>query len=272
MGTNHLSYYGLEVEPFSIMPLTQFYYHNEQHDRAFLHLHRAVDAMKGLALVAGAIGTGKSLLARRLLESLPEEEYEVSLLVVLHSDVDSQWLIRRIAAQFGVEHHSEGKIEVISRLAKRLEEIATSGKKAAILLDEAHMLKSQDLLEELRGLLNLELPDRKLLSIVLFGMPEIDDVVQRDPALAQRTAVRCELKPFSLETVAEYIRFRLIQAGSDLELFSDDSIAKIHAYSGGVPRLVNVICDNALFEGFVRKTAFPIPSEIIDSVAEDLRL
>ena len=101
---DYLEYYNLSEEPFAIMPRTSFYFHNEQHDRAQARLTRAVSEMKGLAVLAGDIGTGKTLLARRMLEELPEDEYDVSLLVVLHSDVDTDWLIRRIAAQFGVDN------------------------------------------------------------------------------------------------------------------------------------------------------------------------
>ncbi|MBI4211431.1 MAG: AAA family ATPase [Deltaproteobacteria bacterium] len=269
---DHLSYYGLSQEPFSIVPHTKFYYHNEQHDRAHMYLMRAIEGMKGLAVLVGGIGAGKSLLARRILENLPEERFEVALLVVLHSDVDSHWLIRRIAEQFGVETGNLSKVDIIGKLYAKLYHIAEEGRRAAILIDEAHMLRGQDLLEELRGLLNLELPDRKLISFVLFGMPELDDVLAREPALNQRTAVRYELKPFSADMTADYIQFRLFHAGTEQEIFSEEALLKIWKYSQGVPRLINVICDNALFEGFVRKSPLPIPQEIIDSVAEDLRL
>ncbi|MBI4127042.1 MAG: AAA family ATPase [Deltaproteobacteria bacterium] len=269
---NHLAYYHLEQEPFAVMPLTQFYFHSEQHDQAFVRLKRVAEGMKGLGVCVGNVGTGKSLLARRLLESLPDDAYEVALLVVLHGDVDSAWLVRRIAAQFGVEVGTQSKVEIISELYRKLEAIATSGKRAVILLDEAHMLRGQDLLEEIRGLLNLELPDRKLLSLILFGLPELDDVLSRDAALAHRTAVRCSLKPFPPEVVADYVRFRIEHAGSNEEVFSDEALERVARYSSGNPRVMNVICDNALFEGFVRRASLPLPADIIESVAEDLRL
>lgn len=270
---NHLTYYGLSEEPFSIMPLTQFYYHNEQHDQAELRLDRVLQGMKGLGLLVGDVGTGKSLLARRLLESLPEDEYEVSLLVVLHSDVDSDWLIRRIAAQFGVESQpNEKKVDLIGKLYKRLEEIASQGKKAAILIDEAHMLNKREVLEEIRGLLNFDFHDQKLISFLLFGLPELDEVIKLDPPLAHRVTVRCELKPFTRELMNDYIRFRTHHAGSKQTLFAADAIEKIFSLSKGNARLVNVICDNALFEGFVRKSPLPLPVEIIASVGQDLRL
>jgi type II secretory pathway predicted ATPase ExeA len=203
---DHLKYYNLTEEPFSIVPLTNFYYHNDQHDQAFLRLMRAVEAMKGLAVLVGDIGTGKTLLARRLLEALPEDQYEVSLLVVLHADVTSEWLVRRVAEQFGVEDLGGSKVDVIGRLYDRLNQIAESGRKAVIIVDEAHMLRHQEVLEEVRGMLNLELSASKLLSFVMFGMPELDTCLMRDPALKQRMAVRYELKNFSPEVVVDYVR------------------------------------------------------------------
>lgn len=252
------------------MPLTDFYYHNDEQDRAFMRLKRVVEGMKGLGVLVGDVGTGKTLLARRLLENLPEEDYEVSLLVVLHSDVTSDWLVRRIAAQFGVENHEGGKVDVLQRLYERLGVLAEEGKRSVILIDEAHMLRDTALLEEIRGLLNLELPDKKLISFVLFGMPELNDCMKSEPALAQRIAVRYELKPFPREVVDEYIRFRLEHAGCTEEVFSSEAIGAVHEYSRGVPRLINVICDNALFEGFVRKAELPLEVEVIQDVCADL--
>lgn len=267
---DHLAYYNLEQEPFSIVPLTNFYYHNDEHDRAFERLWRVVEGMKGLGVLVGDVGTGKTLLARRLLEGLPEDRYEVSLLVVLHSDVTSDWLIKRIAAQFGIEHNGESKVDILQRLYERLNEIAEEGRQAVILIDEAHMLRSTELLEEIRGLLNLELPEQKLITFVLCGMLELDECLKKEPALAQRTAVRYELKPFSLDVVTDYIRFRLQHAGCTEDVFAPDALELIHAHSRGIPRLINVICDNALFEGYVRRAELPLEAPVIQDVCTDL--
>ncbi len=267
---DHLTYYGLSKEPFSIVPLTDFYYHNDEHDRAFARLTRAVEEMKGLGVLVGDVGTGKTLLARRLLENLPEDDYEVSLLVVLHSDVTSEWLVRRIAAQFGVENHEGTKVEVLQKLYQRLSELAEAGKQSVVLIDEAHMLRGTELLEEIRGLLNLELPERKLITFILFGMPELDECLRQEPALSQRVAVRYALKPFPLDVVGEYVHFRLKHAGCAKRVFSGDAIGKVHEFSRGIPRLINIICDNALYEGFVRKSKLPLGPEIIEDVCADL--
>lgn len=268
---DYLGHYGLTQEPFSVMPLTRFYYHSEQHDRAMEKLERAVHAMKGLAVVVGDIGTGKTTLARRLLDSLPESEYDASLMVIIHTDVDANWLLKRVAMQLGVTHPSENRVEILAQLYRRLVQIAEQGKKAVILIDEAQMLKNGNLMQEFRGLLNLELPEQKLVSFVFFGLPELEGVLQQDPALVQRIAVKHRLLPFQPEITADYVRHRLGLAGVDRALFTDTAIQQIHDFARGIPRLINVIADNALFEGYIRKLD-TIDYDVIDSVADDLGL
>lgn len=269
---DHLAYYGLSEEPFSIVPLTNFYYHNDQHDQAFMRLHRSVEGMRGLAVLVGDVGTGKTLLARRLLEALPEEQYEAALLVVLHAEVTGEWLVRRIATQMGVEDTDGSRVEVLGKLYARLNDIAEEGRKAAVLIDEAHMLRSPETLEDIRGLLNLELAESKLLSIVMFGMPELDQCLLQEPALKQRMAMRFQLRNLPKDVLVDYVRFRLFHAGSDKNVFSDAALEGIFNLSGGNPRLVNVICDNALFEGFVRRAELPLGIEVVATVAQDLGL
>ena len=237
-----------------------------------MRLRRAVESMKGLAVLVGQIGTGKTLLARRLLEALPESEYECSMLVVLHADVTSEWLVRRIASQYGVDGSTGTKVEVIGRLYEKLNEIADAGRRSVIIIDEAHMLRDRKVLEEIRGLLNLELASSKLISFVMFGMPELDECLRGDPALKQRVAVRYELKNLPRDVVVDYVRFRLLHAGSGRQIFSPEALGRIYELSGGNPRLVNVIADNALFEGYVRRCPTPIMPDVIESVADDLGL
>lgn len=266
---DYLDFYGLSQEPFSVMPITKFYYHSEQHDRALEKLQYAVSTMKGLAVLIGDLGTGKTTLARRLLDSLPDDEYNASLLVIIHSDVDSTWLIKRVATQLGVANVANEKVDILSQLYERLVQIAEEGKKAVILIDEAQMLKKPTLMEEFRGLLNLELPDKKLLSFVFFGLPELEECLKADPPLAQRVAVKYRLQPFKPETTEAYIHHRMSLAEVDDPIFTSEACKAIHEHSKGVPRLINVVCDNALFEGYVRKKR-TVDIDIVSSVASDL--
>jgi general secretion pathway protein A len=266
---NYLEFYELSQEPFSNAPVSRFYYSSAQHAQALMRLTHAVSGMKGLAILVGDIGAGKTTLARRMLDSLPEQEYEAALMVIIHSGITASWLLKRIALQLGVENPAEEKLALLSQLYQRLVKIYEQGKKAVVLIDEAQMLATREIMEEFRGLLNLEVPERKLLSFVFFGLPEIEANLRLDPPLAQRVALKYRLEPLSAETTDAYVRHRLRLAGAPRVPFTPAAMNRIHSHSRGTPRLINTLCDNALFEGFVGR-AKEIDERLVDRVARDL--
>ena len=268
---DYLDFYDLNQEPFSNAPVSRFYYDSAQHSQALVRLMYALNAMKGLAILIGDIGAGKTTLARRLLDALDEQEYEAALLVIIHRDITSDWLLRRIAIQLGVEAPDKDKLVLLSQLYRRLVEIYEEGKKAVVLIDEAQMLDTRELMEEFRGLLNLEVPERKLLSFVFFGLPEIEGNLEKDAPLAQRVALRVRLMPFDLASTDAYVRHRLRMAGSVRPVFDREAMNLIHLASGGVPRLINTVCDNALLEGALSR-ADSIGDDLLRTVARNLGL
>ncbi len=268
---NHLDFYELAQEPFSNAPVSRFYYSSAQHAQALMRLMHATSGMKGLAILVGDIGAGKTTLARRMLDSLPEEEYEAALLVIIHSGITASWLLRRIALQLGIESPAEEKLALLSQLYQRLVRLYEQGKKAVVLIDEAQMLTSREIMEEFRGLLNLEVPERKLISFVFFGLPEIEDNLRLDPPLAQRVALKYRLEPLSDDATEAYIRHRLRLAGAPRVPFTPEAIATVHRFSRGTPRLINTLCDNALFEGFVAR-AKDVDEKLVERIARDLGL
>ena len=266
-----LEFYGLQGQPFSNAPDNRFYFNSDQHSEALLRLKYAVDTLKGLAVLIGDIGTGKTTLARRMLDELPEDQYESALLIIIHSSVTAEWLLKKISVQLGVPDVSDNKVEAIGQLYRRLVEIHEQGRKPVVLIDEAQMLKSRDLMEEFRGLLNIENTDGKLLSFVFFGMPELNQCLALDPPLQQRVAVKYKLRSLDPAATEAYIRHRLHIAGCDRELFTPEAYHAIHAHSQGIPRLINTLCDNALFEGFLVKRS-RIDEALIEEIARDLDL
>jgi type II secretory pathway predicted ATPase ExeA len=268
---DYLDFYQLTQEPFSNAPVSRFYYASEQHMQALVRLKYAVESMKGLAILSGGIGAGKTTLARRFLDSLDDKEYEAALLIIIHSGVTADWLLNRIAIQLGVEHPERDKLALLSQLYRRLIEIYESGKKAVVLIDEAQMLATRELMEEFRGLLNLEVPERKLLSFVFFGLPEIDTNIMLDPPLAQRVAVRCRLTSLDQDSTREYVGHRLKVAGATRMLLDPSTFPIIYAASRGVPRVINTICDNALLEGSLANVPVVGP-EIVEAVVRNLDL
>jgi|GEM_PF-194238 len=268
---DYLKYYGLVVEPFSNAPVSRFYYNSKQHSEAMIKLTYAVKHMRGLAVVEGAIGTGKTTLARRMLEQLPENEYEAAMLVIVHSEITANWLLKRIALQLGVEKPAGNKLNMLSQLYKRLVEIYKQGKKAVVLIDESQMLRTREIMEEFRGMLNLEVPERKLITFVMFGLPEISEHLKADEPLRQRVALRYRLKPLDLEATGHYIIHRLRMAGARKMFFTVEAIKAIHYYTRGNPRQINTCCDNALLEGFLRKQPI-IDRRLIEHVSKELGL
>jgi type II secretory pathway predicted ATPase ExeA len=206
-----------------------------------------------------------------MLDSLPEAEYEAALLVIIHSGITANWLLRRIALQLGVESPAQEKLALLSQLYQRLLQIYESGKKAVVLIDEAQMLETRELMEEFRGLLNLEVPERKLISFVFFGLPEIEKNLKLDPPLAQRVAFRYKLEPFTAESTEAYVKHRLRLAGSPRMPFTPEALLAIHQASGGTPRVINTLCDNALFEAFLSRHE-SIDEGVVRRVADNLGL
>src|SRR5256885_1232422 len=265
----YLEFFELSQEPFSNAPVSRFYYNSPQHAQALTRLLHAVSNMKGLALLVGDIGRGKTTLARRMLDALPEHEYEAALLVIIHSGITANWLLKRIALQLGVESPAEEKLALLSQLYQRLLQIYEQGKKAVVLIDEAQMLATRELMEEFRGLLNLEVPERKLISFVFFGLPEIEQNLKLDPPLAQRVAMRYKLEPLNQEATESYVKHRLRLAGASRVPFTDAALTALHRQSGGSPRAINTLCDNALFEAFLaRQEAIDAP--LVDQIGENL--
>ena len=266
------NFYGLKEQAFSNAPDSRFYYESSQHAEAMVRMLHAVDTMKGLTVVVGDIGAGKTLLARKALEKLEQDpQYEATLLVIVHSEISAEWMLKKIAHQLGVDTPSETKGQVISQLYERLMKIYEEGRKAVVLIDEANMLQKKEIFEEFRGLLNLEVPGRKLISIVLLGLPELETYLGLDPPLLQRVAMKFFIKSLTLDTSEQYIRHRLNVAGCERDIFTPAAFQKIFDYTKGIPRLINTTCDNAMLEGYLLKRE-QIDADIIEQVVKDLGL
>ena len=265
-------FFGLSEQPFSNAPDSRFYYDSEQHKEAMIKIMHAAETMKGLVVMLGDIGTGKTLLARKVLEKLEEDsDYVVSMFVIVHSEITASWLLKRIAQQIGIEDPADKKQELLPQMYGKLMEYEEQGKKAVVLIDEANMLKSKEIFEEFRGLLNIEVPGKKLLTLILIGLPELEENIALDPPLQQRIAIKFRLRKLDKEGTVNYIKHRLKIAGATRDIFSDMAMEKIFEFSKGTPRVINTICDNCLLEAYLIKRD-RIDIEIVENVAKDLGL
>ncbi len=261
----------MEVEPFRTEPDPRFYFKSRSQEHARIRLVRAIEQRKSLSIFIGEPGCGKTTLARHVLASLDPESYVAHLLAPVHSSVDAGWLLRRIARAYGVKAPRTTPIQILGQIHSRLVQMHDEGKLPILLFDEAQMLRDRALLEEFRALLNLERKGQKMLSLILFGMGQLDEVLRLDPALAQRVEIRVRLGALETDEVSSYVHHRLECASGPREVFTEEAIQAIALYSKGTPRIVNTLADNALFEGFMSR-ANPIDASVIQAVAGELGL
>ncbi len=265
-------FYEFEIEPFTNHPDPKFYFNSPQHALAREYLLHAARGTRGLAVLLGDIGTGKTTLSRKILSELHSlGNYQVGLIVLTQSDFTPGWLFVKIANLIGLRDLSSSTTEIISRMAQRLNEIYHRGEKTVIIIDEANKIKNADILEEIRGLLNFEIADTRLISFILSGLPELESFLASNRALNQRIAIKVKLRAMGSDTIRAYINHRLAIAGAKREVFSTRAIDSICRYSDGRPRVVNIICDNALLEGFLQKKQ-NIDETIIERVVGNLGL
>jgi len=236
-----------------------------------MRIMHAIENTRGLALLVGDIGTGKTTIARKVLGSLDDDLYAASLLIVVQTHIDSTSFLKKIAGELGANNNHTTKEECMKAICDKLLELEASNKKTVLLIDEAQMLKTKEIMEDLRGLLNIETIDKKLLTIVLFGLPEIETNLKLDPPLSQRVAVKYHLGTLSLHGTRDYIDFKLHGGEAKDYIFTKESYYAIHQYTKGIPRLINTLCDNCLLEGFIMRQDL-IDESIVERVAYDIGL
>jgi len=264
----YTEFFGLKCKPFQITPDPEFLYLSKTHKKAMNYLDYGIRENSGFILVTGEIGAGKTTIVRNMMKSLPEN---VQLARINNTRVDSDTLIAMINEEFGLETAGKSKIEMLRNLNDFLIFQYAEGHQCALVIDEAQNL-SMDLIEEVRLLSNLETDKSKLLQIILVGQPELRATLSRPELeqLSQRITVSCHLRPLMLEETEDYIKHRLSVAGNaDAVTFDDGVIEEIYIYSGGRPRLINVICDYALLGAFSDQLK-SITLKQIREITEDL--
>ncbi|MBI5057829.1 MAG: AAA family ATPase [Nitrospirae bacterium] len=243
-------YFGLEEMPFSIAPDPRYLYMSEQHREALAHLVYGFNSDGGFVLLTGEVGTGKTTVCRCLLEQIPENS---AIAFIVNPKLTVEELLATICDEFGIKYpHGNTSIKVfVDLLNGYLLESHEKGQKTVLIIDEAQNL-SADVLEQLRLLTNLETNQVKLLQIILLGQPELREKLAQPELrqLSQRVIARYHLGSISKKELASYVSHRLTIAGVKRQLFTGPAIAKLYELSGGVPRLINVLCDRALLGAF----------------------
>jgi general secretion pathway protein A len=249
----YLEYYGLSEPPFNITPNPRFLFYSAKHREAFNHVLYGIRERKGFVQLTGEVGAGKTTICRAILDQLGDA-YATAL--ILNPVLDADGLMKAIAMEFGLDVKGRDRLETVSALNAHLLSLVEQEKDAVLIIDEAQDL-TDDLLEQVRLLSNLETDDRKLLQIVLMGQPELRERLNAHALrqLRQRITVRYHLRPLSAEEVGRYIQHRLAVSGANgVPWFTRGALWRVHRYSHGIPRLINAVADKCLLAGFVKQT------------------
>jgi type II secretory pathway predicted ATPase ExeA len=251
MTVDHLHHFGLAEDPFRNDHHEKFLVEMPSQTVALCRLDRGVRDAKGLTVLVGGAGVGKTQIARKLYEDLEEEVFEASMMVVLRGSADSDWLLTRFANQLGVEEPASEREALIGQIYERLAIIREDGRHAVLIIDDAQGLASKETLTEVCGLVKLEYEDRRVLSIVLAGGPALEREIGSDPMLAHHVDIRVKLSPFERQETAEYVGRRIQLAGGNPQIVLPEAVASLHELSEGAPGRINTLLGNALFEAFL---------------------
>lgn len=264
----YTEFYGLSAKPFELLPNPKFLYLSKGHRKALSYLQYGVQEHAGFTLLTGEVGSGKTTLVRDIINRVSAD---TTLAMVFNTRVDGHQLISMINEDFGLDVVGKDKVQLLRELNDFLLDECTAGRQPIIIIDEAQNL-SADSLEEIRMLSNLEADSFKLVQIVLVGQPELKQIIAQPSLrqLRQRISISCHLNPLNREETEEYIFHRLGTVGNrDCVIFKEGVFDMIFRFSGGIPRLINLICDFLLLSAFVEETK-EIDIELVKDAVNEL--
>jgi type II secretory pathway predicted ATPase ExeA len=251
-------YWNLLEYPFENLPNPGYLYRSPIHEEALTRLIYAIENRKGAAMLSGEIGCGKTTISRLLVQRLVKRDYQLAL--IENPCLPPDDFFREILFQFGLDRSVRSKREMIHTLNDHLYKNLQEGKNSVIIVDEAQLINDDQTFEELRLLLNFQMNDRFLLTLILIGQPELREKIGNISPLDQRIAIRYHLKPLDVKEMVKFIFFRLKKAGARRNMFTNDALRRIYKYSCGIPRKINNICDLSLLIGCGESVRFINPS------------
>ncbi|WP_348728535.1 AAA family ATPase [Rheinheimera texasensis] len=265
----YTAFFGLNSQPFSIAPNPEFMYLGNRHTEALAHLRYGLGDAGGFVLLTGEVGTGKTTVSRCLLAELPAN---TQVAFILNPTLSELELLAAICDELKIRYKkADASLKLLTdKITGKLQKNHQAGINTILIIDEAQHLQPA-VLEQLRLLTNLETNTKKLLQVILIGQPELQQLLQRQDLrqLAQRITARYHLMPLTLPEVKYYVEHRLQVAGCSRPVFTDGALKKLFEFSGGIPRLLNLLCDRALLGGYSQQKA-QVDGRLIELAATEI--
>lgn len=265
----YCAHWQLKEPPFENVPDSRFVYLSTHHEEALMRLVYTVTGRKGACLLTGEVGCGKTTISCLLREKLRDKSYQIAM--VNNPNLQTTELLREILTLLNVDVDAKAdKLNLLHSLRQKLLDNLHRGIDSIIIIDEAHLIRTEESFEELRLLLNHHLDNRFLLTLILAGQPELKDQIRKIPQLSQRIPIRYHLQPFNFVDTCKYIQFRMHQAGGRPKIFTAGAAKKIFSGSDGIPRRINTICDLSLLSGFIDRSIKIDEAMINKVIAEEM--
>ncbi|MFH1776837.1 MAG: AAA family ATPase [Candidatus Omnitrophota bacterium] len=253
-------YWGFREKPFQNTPNPRFFYESPEHEEVLMKMLYVIEQNMGAGMLSGVFGCGKTVIGQAICDWLPHDKYKIAF--ITNPQLEYVELLRAIVRSLKAVNLPEKKTELsadsmLEILGNILENNSRDGQETVLIIDEAHIIKEECIFEELRLLLNFQSRERFLLSLLLFGQPELKQKIEDNKQLEQRIAIKCHLEGFDYSDTQNYIihRLRVAEAINPEVIFCESAVKTIHSRSGGIPRRINRICDLSLLVGMGQSMA-----------------
>ena len=263
----YLNYWGFKEAPFENVPDRNFFFRSSHHEEALSRMMYAAEQRKGIAMLTGEVGSGKTTISRVLKDTLPADRYNVQSIV--NPALSPLDFIRAILLCLGEEADTDSKVILLNRLQERLIGNASKGLNNILIIDEAHLITTKESLQELRMLLNIQSEHQFLITLIILGQPPLLKTILDLRHLKERISIKYHLPPLDLKDTIRYILFRMKRAGAKRGIFTKEAIFPLYEYTRGVPLRINNLCDRSLLIGMMKQTK-DVKTGIVNSAIKDL--
>jgi len=262
-------YWKLKEKPFENTPDPRFFYNSAHHEEALMRLYYVIKERKGAGFLTGEYGSGKTVLTRFIVKELSHDDSRYKLALIVNPSLSAEDFLREIIYQLEGKDYEGTKLNLLHKINDILYKSKEENKDVVVIVDEAQAINSEEMFEELRLLLNFQLNDRFLLTIILVGQPELREKINRLPQLRQRMAISFHLSVLTQNDTSCYIEHRCKIAGAPKSLFSKEASELIAINSGGVPRKINTYCELALMQAMIDKKKI-VDEEVAQEAVDDI--